>query len=173
MSQIDQTDSGSKVKKQSTRVDMAPLVDLGFLLITFFMFTTTFSKPNIVKLNMPPQILGEELMTDKPEVKLHNSISLILGDNHVIYWHQQESGKLNAETLNKTDYSKDGLRQTILDAKKKSEDEEKFTILIKPTDDSTYQDLINVIDEMEITSSKRYAIVDLAVNEQEVYNSVK
>ncbi|MGB3453466.1 MAG: biopolymer transporter ExbD [Moheibacter sp.] len=171
---IEPKDSGQKgskkvrVKKQSTNVDMTPLADLGFLLITFFMFTTTFSKPNVMGLNMPPK-QDQKDKTETPEIDISNSISIILGGDNKIYWHQQEQQDLNPETLVETDYSKDGIRKEILIARKKAKDEEKFTVIIKPTDDSNYENLVNVLDEMEITQSTRYGIVDPSPNELSVY----
>lgn len=167
----DEGQKGSKkvrVKKQSTNVDMTPLADLGFLLITFFMFTTTFSKPNVMGLNMPPKTPPDE-NTEKPEIDLSNSISIILGGDNKIYWHQQDQSELSPETLVETNYSKDGIRKEILIARKKAKDEEKFTVIIKPTDDSNYENLVNVLDEMEITQSTRYGIVDPSSNELSVY----
>lgn len=171
---IEPKDSGQKgskkvrVKKQSTNVDMTPLADLGFLLITFFMFTTTFSKPNVMGLNMPPK--QDKPISDEPiNIDVKNSISIIIGGDNKVYWHQEEQQDLNPQTLIETDYSKDGIRKEILAARKRAKDEEKFTVIIKPTDDSNYENLVNVLDEMEITQSTRYGIVDPSPNELSVY----
>ena len=82
-----------RAKKASTRVDMTPLADLGFLLITFFMFTTTFSKPNVMGLNMPPKNPNQETPENTPEIDLTNSISIILGTENRIFWHQKDKTK--------------------------------------------------------------------------------
>jgi len=164
---------GGKVrsKKMDVRVDMAPMCDLGFLLITFFMFTTTFSKPNIMKLNMPPKLTKEQLNKIEPsDVKLSNSFSIIIGGKDKIFWHQQDEEGLNSNTLNETDYSREGLRQQILLAHKGAADPSAFTVLIKPTDSSNYKNLVNVLDEMAITKSERYGIVKVTSWEGKVYN---
>lgn len=174
MAQIEekQSNDGGKVraKKASTKVDMTPLADLGFLLITFFMFTTTFSKPNVMGLNMPPKPKEDIVKPTPPEIKLENSLTFILGKDDKLYWHQQDQQGLNAQTLNETDYSRDGIRATIVSAKQRSSDLTKFTIIIKPTDDATYENLVNTLDEMEITESSRYGIVDITPWELAVYN---
>ena len=171
MAQIEekQGNDGGKVraKKASTRVDMTPLADLGFLLITFFMFTTTFSKPNVMSLNMPPK---EPITQSDPRViDLTNSISIILGGDNKIYWHQKDKTQLIAEDLHETTYSKDGIRNDILAAKQRAKTPDNFTVIIKPNDDSTYENLVNILDEMEITQSQRYGIVDISPNEVKIY----
>ena len=172
MAQIEekQSNEGGKVraKKQSTKVDMTPLADLGFLLITFFMFTTTFSKPNVMGLNMPPKP-KDNVDVIKPDVKTKNTLTLILGADDRIYWHQEELGDLTAANLKETDYSREGLRQTILTAKQNAPELEFFTVIIKPTDDATYENLVNTLDEMEITESGKYGIVDITPQEVAVY----
>src|SRR5690606_32666138 len=172
MAQIEekQGNDGGKVrmKKASTRVDMAPMCDLGFLLITFFMFTTTFSKPNVMSLNMPPKIDKNDVI-DSTEIDLTNSISIVLGGDDRIFWHQQEKTSLTPDQLIETDYSRDGIRNDILAAKQRAKKPELFTVIIKPTDDSTYENLVNTLDEMEITESERYGIVDISDHEVQVY----
>lgn len=166
-----QSNDGGKVraKKQSTAVDMTPLADLGFLLITFFMFTTTFSKPNVMGLNMPPKPDPTKPKPIPPEVKTKNTLTLILGADDKLYWHQEELGDLTATNLSETDYSREGIRKTILTAKQNAPEVDFFTVIIKPTDDATYENLVNTLDEMEITESGKYGIVDITPQEVTVY----
>jgi biopolymer transport protein ExbD len=172
MAQIEEKQSSDgkkvRVKKMSTRVDMAPMCDLGFLLITFFMFTTTFSKPNVMGLNMPPKT-PPDVKTEITEIDLSNSISIVIGGDNRIFWHQKEKSELTPEDLHETDYSKDGIRNDILAARQRAKRPEIFTVIIKPTDDSTYENLVNVLDEMEITQSGKYGIVDISDHEVQVY----
>lgn len=174
MASIDTGDKGGKKdgkvrsKKMSTNVDMAPMCDLGFLLITFFMFTTTFSKPNVMKLNMPPKIDKKD-QPKPPEIKISNTFIIVLGKDNRLFWHQQVQGELKPENLNETNYSKDGIRKEILLAKQRALDPKMFTIMIKPTDDSNYKNLVDVLDEMEITNSGKYGIVEVSPWELAVY----
>ena len=170
MAQIESHDDGGgkkvRSKKNSTRVDMSPLVDLGFLLITFFMFAATSIKPNVMNLNMPPKI-DVPKPTDIPEIKLQNSLSILIGKDNKLFWHQQDQAGLNGETLNETDYSK--VRDVITAAQGRA-DKDKFTVIIKPMDDATYDNLVTILDEMEITKSTRYGIVPVAPFEQKVFD---
>lgn len=171
MAQIQTQDSGNgkkvRSKKNSTAVDMAPLVDLGFLLITFFMFAATSIKPNVMNLNMPPKIDVLD-PTQQPEIKLANSLSILISKDNKLFWHQQDEAGLNAGTLNATDYAT--VRNVITTAQKRALDKEKFTVIIKPMDDATYDNVVTILDEMEITKSTKYGIVPVAPFEQKVYD---
>ncbi|MDX2189117.1 MAG: biopolymer transporter ExbD [Bacteroidota bacterium] len=153
---------GKKKKKGSPRVDMTPMVDLGFLLITFFMLTTTMSKPQAMELNMPDK-------TEKPDetqkIKESHSLTVILGEDDKIYWFQ---GLAKDATIGDnggiTDYSSTGIRKVILDKTKEvGYNYEKklwnLIIVIKAKDESKYKNIVDILDEMAITGSKRYAIV--------------
>src|SRR5205814_10376325 len=114
-----------KSKKLSTRVDLTPMVDLGFLLITFFIFTTTMSQPTAMKLFLPKD-------TDKPEeqnkVKASGALTLLLGKNDQIYYYE---GELAPDASNfKTTSFKD-IRKVIID-KKRATDEKDFVVVLKP-----------------------------------------
>jgi len=175
MAEIDTSSGGGKgdgkvrAKKHSARVDMTPMVDLGFLLITFFVFTTTFSKPNMMKLNMPEKEKDQNKPPETAEIKESNTITIIMGKDNRIFYHQKSSKNLTPELLNETDYSKDGIRTAILKAKVNAIDQTKFTVVIKPTDDATYKNTVDILDEMAITKSDLYAIVDPSKEELEIY----
>jgi biopolymer transport protein ExbD len=144
-----------KQKKLSTRVDLTPMVDLGFLLITFFIFTTTMSQPTAMQLFLPKD-------TDKPEeqnkVKASGALTLMLGNNDVVYYYE---GELLPDGSNfKTTTFKE-VRNVIMD-KKRSTDPKDFMVVIKPDDDATYKNTVDILDEMTINDVKRYAMVDIA-----------
>ena len=74
-----------KAKKLSTRVDMTPMVDLGFLLITFFVFTATMSSPTALDLNMPKDVNDDK---DKTEVKQSSTLTIMLGKGNQVYYYE-------------------------------------------------------------------------------------
>jgi biopolymer transport protein ExbD len=143
-----------KGKKLSTRVDLTPMVDLGFLLITFFIFTTTMSEPTAMRLFLPKD-------TEKPEeqnkVKASGALTLMLGkDNQIFYY----TGELDNTGSNFKSSNFKEIRQVIID-KKKSTNPEDFVVVIKPGPEATYKNTVDILDEMAINEVKRYALVDI------------
>ncbi|HQS23735.1 MAG: biopolymer transporter ExbD [Sphingobacteriia bacterium 24-36-13] len=147
-----------KGKKLSTRVDLTPMVDLGFLLITFFIFTTTMSQPTAMRLFLPKD-------ADKPEdqnkAKESGVITLLLGkDNNVFYYEGQlESNGSNFKSSNFKEI------RTILIDKKRNTPEKDLVVIIKPSADCTYKNVVDVLDEMAINVLKKYALVDISEGE--------
>lgn len=143
-----------KSKKLSTRVDLTPMVDLGFLLITFFIFTTTMSQPTAMKLILPKD-------TEKPEeqnkVKESGALTLMLGKDNTIFYYE---GELAPDGSNFKSTSFKGVRDVIIN-KKKSTNPDDFVVIIKPGPNATYKNTVDILDEMAINEVKRYAMVDL------------
>jgi biopolymer transport protein ExbD len=144
-----------KAKKASTRVDLTPMVDLGFLLITFFIFTTTMSQPTAMKLNLPKD-------TDKPEeqnkLKESGAFTMLLGKNNSVYYYE---GQLDPSASNLKQSTMKKIRDEII-RKKRSTPEEDLMVVIKASDLSTYKDVVDALDEMTINDIKRYALVDIS-----------
>lgn len=170
MAEMDTSSSGGghkkgpgvkKAKKLSTRVDLTPMVDLGFLLITFFIFTTTMSQPTAMKLFLPKD-------ADKPEdqnkAKESAVLTLLLGaDNNVFYY----EGQLAPDANNfKTSNFKE-IRSVIMDKKSRT-NEKDFVVIIKPNKDCTYRNVVDILDEMTINVCKKYALVDISDIESEL-----
>ncbi len=167
----DQSGKGGKVrsKKQPPHVDLTPMVDLAFLLITFFMLVTTFNKPNVMDLGLPAKPKENQKSPDT-EIKLSNSISIIIGKDNRIFYHQQDQAGLNPSTMFETTLDREGIRKVIQQAKAGAEDETKFTVIIKPTDEALYKNFVDMLDEMAITKSEQYGITDIRSYEQAVYD---
>ena len=147
-----------RTKKASTRVDLTPMVDLAFLLVTFFMMTTTFSKPQTMEINMPVKSTTGETS----DTKASQTLTLILGGNDKIYWFKGTPDTANFST---TDYSPNGLRRMLIEVNRSTKD---LTCIIKPTDKSNYRNVVDALDEMSIIGIKRYALVsDFAPEEKE------
>lgn len=172
-----------KAKKLSTRIDLTPMVDLGFLLITFFMFTTTLAKPKTMEINMPYK---DPLMKDEDKNKIKNSVALtiLLSKNHRIYYYEGIGDDPNKQPEYKVTgfKQKDGIRDEIIAKKKMVDDlkrqgaltaKDEATVLIKPDSTSTYSDLVNILDEMTINGVKVYAVIDISGVEQENIKSTE
>jgi biopolymer transport protein ExbD len=153
---------GSRIKKSEVRIDMTPMVDLGFLLICFFVFTTSMSEPKVTDLFMPK---------DGPVTPFRNSFSMtvLLGNNNKVFCYD---GMWNEALLNnaiiQTNYSiENGVgsvirtKQKNMNLLKNSKDARKdLMLIIKATKDASYKHLMNVLDEVLINDVRHYAIVD-------------
>jgi biopolymer transport protein ExbD len=155
-----------KSKKLSTRVDLTPMVDLGFLLITFFIFTTTMSQPTAMKLFLPKD-------TEKPEeqnkIKESGALSILLSKDNTIYYYE---GTLDPTGKNFKSTNFKEIRDIIIN-KKKTTNPADFVVVIKPGPESTYKNAVDILDEMTINEVKRYAMVDLFPIEQQMITATE
>ncbi len=138
-------------KKASTKVDMTPMVDLAFLLITFFMLTTTLSKPKAMQVNMP-----DTKTNDKQVVDDNNTITIVAAEDDKLYYY---SG-LKKPEIHVTNYSSEGLRK-VLNQKNQKIGRDKLIVVIKAMDKAKYKNIVDILDEMSITSTKRFAVMDI------------
>ncbi len=151
---------GVRSKKMSTRVDLTPMVDLAFLLITFFMLTTTLNKPKAMQLNMPKKVEKEE----KQEIGECQVMNILIDTLDQVWYYEG----LQVAGLQKTDFSGDaGIRKQILKMIKKVPNECPLTskgtkrdaiVLIKMMKGARYKNMVDILDEMDITGCKIYAI---------------
>jgi biopolymer transport protein ExbD len=148
------TNTGTiKRKLHSTRVDLTPMVDLGFLLITFFIFTTSLTEPKALNFIVPAN--GDSTQTGEKK-----TLNLILQrDDKVHYYVGNEVGKQGC-----TDFSTDGVRKIIREMKAsvlaQFGDAGDMVVLIRPTPESSYKNLVDILDEMMIMNVKKYALMD-------------
>lgn len=161
-------DGKVRAKKMSTRVDMTPMVDLGFLLITFFMLATTLSKPTSMTLTVPDK--QEDVKEQETEpLKASKVLTVFLGRNDDVYLLDgiaADDDKAVTE-LKKVRFGTE-LRDAIFKSQtrinsqneKDAEGNLPFVVVIKPTEVSTYKNVVDILDEMAITKTKRYAMVD-------------
>ena len=183
-----------KQKKMNIRVDFTPMVDMNMLLITFFMLCTSLSKPQTMEISMPSndKKITEE---DQTKVAESRAITLILGEDDKVYYYVGLPDYNDYTSLKVTTYDADGLRALLLDrnrdivAKIKELKKKKLNkeitdeqydeqaieikgvktapvVMIKATDDATYKNLVDALDEMQICSISKYAIVDITEGDE-------
>lgn len=155
-----------KPKKASTNIDMTPMVDLGFLLITFFIFTATMNQPTAMKLAVPKD---EKDNKDKTEVDVNGVLNILLDDDKAFVYQGDDptlAGNMKAIPFNK-------VRDEILKKKQQTKDAniaEKFVVLIKAGKDSKYENTVDMLDEMTINEVDRYALTDMSPDEYTLIN---
>lgn len=140
---------GGKVrsKKQSTRVDLTAMVDLAFLLITFFMLTTSLSKPLAMDIAKPDK---DDKNENKLELRQSQTMTILLGKKNQIMWYMGEAGK---STPNIEGFGK--ITQSLLDNKRKVKEAtgKDIIVIVRPTDGSTYKNFVDIMDELSITKT--------------------
>lgn len=148
-----QRNSGN-VRRRSTpiKIDMTPMVDLGFLLITFFMLTAVLTKPYVLPIERHSN--EDDDPDHRKEINERNVMTLVLGKNNKVYWYIG----MNDPQVEVTDFSAEGIRKTLLSKKASIKD---LYVFIKPTEQSRYQNLVDILDEMDITDIKRYSLAEV------------
>jgi len=155
-------------KKASTRIDMTAMVDLAFLLLTFFVLTTTISKPNVLPVVIPPKVdPNEKEEVEPPKVAESKILNMILGANDQIYAYvgilNPGEGK-NPEVLTLS-FAPDKLRELLRErqqaVKQQFNDEKELIVLIKPLSSSRYGNVVDILDEMNISEVKKYTLAEV------------
>jgi biopolymer transport protein ExbD len=146
-----------KTKKLSTRVDLTPMVDLGFLLITFFIFTTTMARPKALTLILPKDV-PENIRTQEPEGAV---ITLLLAKNNQVWYYEGSDPKNMKVTSFKA------IRDVILDKKRRT-DPTWFQVILKPSKDATYKNTVDILNEMTIDDVHHYALVEITPDEYNI-----
>lgn len=152
MAEINYSSSGSRGScktrrlRASTRIDMTPMVDLAFLLLTFFMLTTELTKQNVLPLTMPAP---PEDSTPAPLINGKRALSVVLGPHDKVHWYMGEEGTPSVTTMR-------NIRKVLLE---KRTQVDSLYVLIKPSDESRYQNMVDILDEMAITEIQRFSLV--------------
>lgn len=145
-----------RMKKLSTKVDLTPMVDLGFLLITFFIFTTSMSEPKAMKLKLPAEPKNNDSMVTA-EGKTFN---VIADDRGKVYFYMGD----DISSIKETSFGPNGIRSQIIEkqkiVEKKYGDSKELIILLKPTSRSSYENVVELLDEMLINGVTRYVLTD-------------
>jgi biopolymer transport protein ExbD len=170
MAELDTSGGGGKkggkvrTKKKSTRVDLTAMVDLAFLLVTFFMLTTTLNKPKAMDLVMPDK---DDKKKDEKPVPESRTLTILLGKDNKIEWYRGLPGKsIGPPTTD--NFGKDGIRKTLIETQKKIFDEsggKPMIVLVKPSDHSVYKNMVDIMDELNIAKVDIRAIVDISQGE--------
>ncbi len=169
MAALSSTDRSPKKgpRRMRPHMDFTPMVDLGFLLITFFMLSTTLAKPTVMPLVMPDQ-------SGTPEpIKQSKALTILLGADNKVYWYEGQE----LEKMDSTGFERDGLRALILNKMKKVQEQwglqtyqdqksgdtkegSHLNVIIKPSKNAHYRNLVDALDEMNICGVRYYCIVD-------------
>lgn len=167
-------------KRHSTKIDMTPMVDLAFLLLTFFILTTTMMDENTLDIVLPA--------SGTPPKPVNNAVNIILsGEDKLFYY----TGELRPETTLKATNFKAirnviGMKNKKIIAeinryikghpgvnvyddslhvkaiKKIQSNPSGVTVIIKYDSEAKYRNAIDIVDEMDVcgVGSGRYAIVN-------------
>lgn len=129
-----------KKKRIGFRIDLTPLVDITFLLLTFFMFTTTMLKPQIMEMRIPPEMYA------KVEVRASELLTLLLTKENKLFWYKgmpEENNKPQEIPFNK-------LRSLVVEKNLEPNVRNKLITVLKISPDANYASVIRALDELNL-----------------------
>jgi len=141
--------------RASTHIDMTPMVDLAFLLLTFFMLTTSFFKPYVQDVILPEKAND---ITTAPPIQDNKALTLVLGEHNKIYAYMGQP----SAAVTVTDYSAQGIRKLL---QEKNASVKGLYVFVKPSAKSRYQNIIDILDEIGITDIQHFAIVKITAED--------
>jgi biopolymer transport protein ExbD len=145
--------------KSSVKIDMTPMVDLAFLLLTFFILTTQLNDPQVMPLKMP-----DEQEPGDPEPSTVNDkrvVTFVLGDDNKVFYYTG----LKDPIVSETNFGSKGLRKVLLAKKKEISG---LVVLIKPSEESNYANLVDILDEMAISNVPNYYVTPVTETDKEL-----
>ena len=148
----------SRNKKAVPKVDLTAMVDLAFLLITFFMLTTSLSKPVAMDIAKPDEPFDETVKMDFPASR---TMTILLGKNNKVAWYMGEAGKSAPSIEGLTQ-----IRQAILNNKNKvdlanaNNPRKSLLIIVKPTEGSKYSNFVDIMDELAVAKITSAPAID-------------
>jgi biopolymer transport protein ExbD len=149
---------GRRARSNGFHLDMTPMVDLAFLLLTFFMLTTTFAKLQTMEISMPTTHGHDTPIPGK------NALTVILGEKDRVFYHFGYAG--DEPEIVETNFSATGLRQVLLSEQVRQNP--KLVVLVKAVETSRYKNLVDALDELRITDTQRYALVALQEEDRQL-----
>lgn len=160
MAEISVSPQNNQRKLQAPRIDLTPMVDLAFLLITFFIFTATLSEPNAMTTLLPAN------SNDSITVAQSGAVTLIAAKENLLYY----QGENPAHSIS-LDYNNPlALREKLIPLQqhliRTEGNDDKLFVMIKPTDQASFMHIVQLLDEMKICQVKRYTLTDM--NETEI-----
>ncbi len=157
--------TGNRPHKKSTHVDLTPMVDLGFLLICFFVFTTNMAKPVTMQINQPNDKTGE-----KNPVCNSCALTVLLDSGNAIHYYE---GAPEAAQLKTTDFSNQGIRKILLQKRQQVESTvgspSRMVVIIKPMHGSQFRNFVDMVDELNILGVKIYYIDEIKAADQVLF----
>lgn len=150
-----------KTKRVGVRIDMTPMVDVAFLLLTFFMLTTTMNKPQTMEINLPPS-------EAKAEVAESNLLTLRITEDFRIFWN---TGVEKPVTVDGTDK-----QQRLVNLGKLLKDRNranpKLITLIKVDGKAKYIDMVDVMDELNINQISRFSLAPMVDDDKKIIGTL-
>ena len=156
-----------RTRRHRFHLDMTPMVGLAFLLLTFFLLHAGVAKPRVLALTMP--VIEDSDSAFLGMLHPVEEVTIILGSNHQLHYYLGLNNPLDPSMpvpeLRTTDFSSRGIRHMLL-ARHSQQPEP--VILIKPAQGATYKDMIDILDEMNITAQKKYTLVSLTAADRQL-----
>ncbi|RAJ32209.1 ExbD/TolR family protein [Pedobacter cryoconitis] len=144
-------------RKSIPKVDLTAMVDLAFLLITFFMLTTSLSKPVAMDI-AKPDLSDPDASLD---LAASTTMTILLGKHNKVAWYRGEAGKSNPNIEGFKE-----IRRSILNNKTKvavenaNNPKKGLAVIIKPTSGATYKNFVDIMNELAVTQIKIAPAID-------------